>query len=222
MKHNAILIIIGILLLVGIISAQPTIGGIADITSNSVNVTINGVAGDGITWVLFGQASGGEWWTSSNYTATAGTAKVQIWGAPLLGGTTYYIEACDNTGCSAESSFTSLPITPLPATNYGAAYKNLTQSHFNLMLIAPVFFQGYFNITGSTVFFGLLFGVIVLGMWRRNRRVRLVSIVMIILSPMFMYASSGLMFGIALPIQQIGQSLLCAGLAGVLLSLIKK
>jgi hypothetical protein len=219
---NLIVAIIGVLLLIGGVSAAPTIGGYADITSNNVNVTVNGVGGDNVAWIMYGQSPNGEVWISSNYTASAGTATVQVWGAPLLGNTVYYVEACDSTGCSAESTFSTAVITPLPITNYGAGYKNITKSHFNVMMLVPAILQGYFNVMPASVFFGLLFGLIVIGMWRRNRGVRLVSVVMIILSPMIMSSNAGLMFGIPLVEQALGQALLAAGLAGVLLSLIKK
>jgi hypothetical protein len=213
---------IGLLLLVSVISAAPTITGYSGITSNAVNVSVNGVAGDGVAWAIYGQNPTGEMWISNNYTATGGIAQISIWGAPLLGGTTYYIEACDSTGCSAEDSFTLAAITLLPQTNYGAGFKNLTQSHFNVMYIMPTFLAGYFNIMPASVFFGLLFGMITIGFWRRNRGVRLVSVTMIILSPLIMSSNAGLMFGIPLVEQALGQALLACGIAGILLSFVKK
>jgi membrane protein CcdC involved in cytochrome C biogenesis len=90
------------------------------------------------------------------------------------------------------------------------------------MNIAPAFLLGYFNVMPASIFFGLLFGLIVIGMWRRNRGIRLVSIVMIILSPLIMMSNTGLMFGIPLAEQALGQALLAAGISGVLLSFIKK
>jgi hypothetical protein len=82
--------------------------------------------------------------------------------------------------------------------------------------------ETYTNIIPALVFFGLFFGIIVLGMWRRNKTVRLVSIVFIILSPLIMSSDVGLMMGVGLDEQRIGQALLAAGIAGILLSLVKK
>jgi len=214
-------ILLGLVLFTGIVSAAPTITGFSGITSNSVNVTATGVTGD-TAWAIYGLASGAETWISSNYTATGGSVSVQIWGAPLLGSSYYFVQVCDDTGCSAEDTFTTAMITPLPITNYGAGFRNLTQSHFNVMNIAPAFLLGYFNVMPASIFFGLLFGLIVIGMWRRNRGIRLVSIVMIILSPLIMMSNTGLMFGIPLAEQALGQALLAAGISGVLLSFIKK
>jgi hypothetical protein len=216
-----VIVFLGLILLTGIVSAAPTITGFSGITSNSVNVSATGVTGDN-AWAIYGLATGAETWISSNYTPTGGTVSVQIWGAPLLGSSYYFVQVCDDTGCSAEDTFTTAMITPVPVTNYGAGFRCLTQSHFNVMYIAPAFLLGYFNIMPASIFFGLLFGIVTIGMWRRNRGIRLVSIVMIILSPLIMSSNIGLMMGIPLVEQALGQALLAAGISGILLSFIKK
>lgn len=202
-------------------SAQPTTGAATGITSNNANIPITGIT-DSIAWVEWGQNPGGECWITSNYTATAGSVTAQIWGAPVMGGTTYYAVACDDTGCGNEITFTTLPITPLPYTTFGAGYRNLTQSHFNISYIAPALFLAYTNVIPGTIFFGLFLGIIVIGLWRRNRGVRLVSVMFIIISPLIMSSNIGLMMGVPLIEQAIGQALLAAGIAGILLSFLKK
>jgi len=63
---------------------------------------------------------------------------------------------------------------------------------------------------------------IVVGMWLRNRSTRLVSIVFVILSPLIMTANAGISWGVPLAFQGLGQGLLAAGIAGIMLSFIKK
>jgi len=93
---------------------------------------------------------------------------------------------------------------------------------WDLMQIVPSILKAYTYVMPTPIFFGLLFGVIVLGFWRRNRGVRLVSVVFIILSPFIMSSNAGLMFGIPLAEQAIGQALLAAGIAGMMLSFVKR
>ena len=90
------------------------------------------------------------------------------------------------------------------------------------MQILPAVLLPYTNLFGTTLFFGLIFGFLVLGMWRRTNSVRLVSIVMIILSPLIMTSGVGISWGIPTTMQAIGNALLSAGIAGVLLSFIKR
>jgi hypothetical protein len=217
------IIFIGLILLIGIVSAVPVTGAAGDITSNNFNISVATatITGNDV-WVIYGQASGKENWISSNYTKSGVNTIVQVWGAPILGNTLYYAEACDQTGCGNEISLTTLEIPLLTVTDYGAGFRNLTQSHYNIMNVAPAFLLGYFNIMPASVFFGLLFGLIVVGMWRRNRGIRLVSVVMIILSPLIMSSNAGLFFGIPLAEQALGQALLAAGIAGILLSFVKR
>ena len=93
---------------------------------------------------------------------------------------------------------------------------------WDLMQILPAVLLPYTNLFGTTLFFGLIFGFFVLGMWRRTNSVRLVSIVMIILSPLIMTSGVGISWGIPLVMQSIGNALLAAGIAGVLLSFVKR
>jgi hypothetical protein len=215
-------VLIGICLLISGVSAVPTSAAATGITSNGFNVSVSGCAASGEVAIIYGLAPNAETWISGNYTASGGNVVIPVWGAPILGNSVYYAKACDDTGCGNEITFTTAAITPIPTTTFGAGFKNLTQSHFNIMFIAPAFLQAYFNITGTSLFFGLLFGMITLGMWRRNRGIRLVSVTMIILSPLIMASNIGLMFGIPPIMQSIGQALLAAGVAGVLLSFVKR
>lgn len=93
---------------------------------------------------------------------------------------------------------------------------------WDLMQILPAVLKPYTDIFGQTLFFGLVFGFFTVGMWRRTNSVRLVSIVMIILSPLIMTSGIGISWGMPTTMQAIGNALLAAGIAGVFLSFIKR
>jgi hypothetical protein len=209
------------LFLVGCVSAIPTTGSAVMITSNSANIPVTGVTGNEC-WAEWGMSPGVPLYITTNETAVGGSATAYIVNSPLTGSTEFYARACDQTGCGNEISFTTLQITPMPTTTFGRGYTNISKSHWNITVISPSLLEAYTNIIPPAIFFGLFLGIVVLGMWRRNKTVRLVSIVFIILSPLIMSSDIGLMMGVPLAEQSIGQALLAAGIAGMLLSLVKK
>jgi PKD repeat protein len=93
-------------------------------TSSRVNLTVSGITGSEV-WIVYGQKSNAYAWITPNTTATGSWADVYV-DSPMLGNTRYYARACDSTGCGNEVSWTTVPVTAAPATNYGAAYKNIT------------------------------------------------------------------------------------------------
>jgi hypothetical protein len=200
--------------------ALPTTGVPTMVGSNNATIPVTGVTGTE-AWVVWGQNPGGECWNTPNYTPVAGSVDITIAGAPLLGNTLYYATACDSTGCGNEVSFTTVPITPISVIQYGAGYRNLTATRFNLVLVGGTLFQAYTNIMPASVAFGLLFGAITIGMWQRTKSVRLISILMMIASPFIVLSGAGLMLGVPLIEQSLGQVLLACGFAGIMLSFIK-
>jgi hypothetical protein len=219
----ALVALVALLAVICPAGAVPTTGAVTLVGSNNATIAVAGITGDTV-WVMWGQGpGGGEVWASQNETATGGIASVTIWGAPILGSTTYYASACDSTGCDPNSvSFTTAPVTPAPVRNFGQAFRNITAGHFNLVTIGGALFSAYSNVMSTSVMFGMLFGVITLGIWTRTKTVRTVGITMMIVSPFIVASGAGLFLGIPLVEQAIGQALLAAGLAGILLSLIKK
>jgi len=206
------------------VGAVPTTGAVTLVGSNNATIAVAGITGDTV-WMMWGQgpAAGSMVWVTPNQTASGGTASVTIWGAPILGSTTYYASACDSTGCDTGSvSFTTAPVTAPPVRNFGQAFGNITASHFNLVTIGGALLSAYTNVMPMSVMFGMLFGVITLGIWTRTKTVRTIAITMCIVSPFIVASGAGLYLGLPLMEQALGQALLAAGLAGILLSLIKK
>jgi len=201
--------------------ALPVTGAATLIGSNNVTIPVTGATGTE-AWVIWGQNPGGECWNTPNWTPSgAGAVDITIAGSPLLGNTVYYAEACDQTGCGNEVSFTTAPVTPITVMPYGAGYRNITATRWNPVMIGATLFRAYTTLMPASIVFGLLFGGIVIGAWERTRSVRLISILMMIASPFIVLSNAGLMLGVPLVEQQIGQTLLAAGLAGVFLSFIK-
>ena len=207
--------------LVAVSQAVPTTGSPTGITSNSVNISVTNLVGTS-AYVEYGANSGGEMWYSDTWNVTSNATTVVIYGAPLIGGQTYYAKACDDTGCGNEVSFTLSAITPLPTTTYGAQLQSMMITHFSILYLAGQLFAAYTNVVPATVMFGIIFGMIVIGIWYRTKSVRLIGILMMISSPFIVDSNSGLMLGIPLVEQAIGQALLAAGFAGIMLSFIKK
>lgn len=204
------------------VSALPTTGAATLIGPNNATIPVTGITG-AEAYLLWGGTPGGEVWNTPNWTASgAGAADIKIEGAPMLAGTKYWVKACDQTGCGNEISFTSGAAVPITVVAYGAGMRNLTATRFNTVLIAGTLFKGYTNLMPASIMFGLLFGAIVMGSWIRNRSVRLISILMIIVSPFIVSSNAGLYMGIPLVEQALGQALLAIGLTGVMLSFIKK
>ena len=219
----AVLAIIDLAFYFGGVSAVlglPTIGAATAISSNNATFHVTGITGTD-AWIEWGQNSGGYAWNTPNSTPTAGTVDITIAGSPLLGNTLYYATACDSTGCGNEVSFSTLPVTPVPVTPYGSGFRALINSRFNLVLIGGILFRAYTTLMPASVVFGLLFGILVIGMWQRTKSVRLVSILMMIASPFIVLSGAGLMLGVPLAEQAIGQTLLAMGFAGICLSFIK-
>ena len=216
------IVIIATLFLIGIATALPTTGVPSDVTNNQANFTCTDVTGT-TAWAVWGQNPEGMIWKTENFTASAGSGSVRIWGSPLMTNTIYFTKCCDSTGCSATSqTFTTLPGTVITQTTFSQGWNNLTASHFNLLNLAPALLGGYTAVVPAVVFFGLTLCFIVLGYWRMNRSVRLVSIVFMIVGGFFMTTNSGLEFGMPGILQNLGIAFLSAGLAGIMISFIHR
>lgn len=205
----------------GIVSAVPVTGAAGDINSNGFNTTLTGVTGSDC-WVFWGEFPGKENWVSPNATAVAGTVTVQVIGAPIYGGETIVFQGCDSTGCGGEQTVTIPAVTVMPTTTYSRLLRNITNSRFNPAIIGASLLSSYTSVTPATIVFGIAFLFGVFGVWMRTKSVRLIAIIGILISPFIMYGSQGLYLGIPLVGQGIAQGLLAAGIAGVLLSFIRK
>jgi hypothetical protein len=90
------------------------------------------------------------------------------------------------------------------------------------MFIPPALLGGFTSVVPPVVFFGITLSFLVMGYWRMNRSVRLVSLTFIIIGGFFMTSNSGLEFGMPGIIQNIGTAALAAGAAGMIISFIHR
>jgi hypothetical protein len=197
------------------------ISSITSVTNKGATVNIAGATSSPV-WVKYGQTPQGMTWKSQNTTA-AGTASVLISGGNILTNSVYYAHACQSTGCNTSySMFTTSAPGAVTQPNLGSGFDNLTESDFNLFNVMPDVMTPYTTVIPLNIFFGIILGLIVMGMWAANKSTRLISILMIIAAPLLFSAGSGLNIGIPGAMQALGEACLAIGLAGALLSLIRR
>lgn len=222
MTRKILLILLISSILITAVSAVPITGVPYAIGSNNLTVPLTGVTGTEC-WVVYGPNDGIGVWGTENYTPSGGAANVVIWGAPLTGGTSYYAMGCDQTGCDATGVlFSTLPITPIPDAHLGNAYRNLSQSHFSIIALSGVIESAYVPGIPRTLLYGVLIGLIFIGIWMRTKSVRMVCSLGIMLGGMLFSNASGLFLGIPLQEQLLGGILLAGGLTGWFMSLVIK
>lgn len=214
---------IAILLLCCVVSAVPTTLAATMVGNNNATMNGNGVTGS-VGWFQWSFKTGLEYAHLPNVTSSGGTIAYTMKGTPIYGSTKYYYKACDSTGCGAEQSFTSLPVTPLPTPMInGVAIDsfatNMTEGGFdpiNVLWNATLPYQG---IMTSSIFWGIIFAIVFVGMWLRTRGTATASIFGMICLSLF-GISGGLLGGGILPSEflGVGQALLYLSLTGAFLS----
>lgn len=225
---DALLALLFLVFLVLPVAAIPTTGATTEVGNNNATFQATGVTGT-VGWFMWGQFSGKLYLRTDNSTPTGGAISRRVWDFPIMGSTTYYVKACDLTGCGDETSFITTPVTPLPVSTLGNPLRNMTETHFDIQFMpynvaypftAP--FQpdlidlGFMMLTGI-----LLFGVF-FGMWFRGKNVAVPAITGFILSALFMYSDQGFNLGVPPEYLAIAQGAFCACIAGMIMSLFKK
>ena len=208
--------------------AAPTTGAVTAVGNNNATFQATGVAGTA-GWVMWGQYTGKLYLKAGNVTPAGGAISKTVWDFPIMGSTTYYVKACDSTGCGSEVSFTTAAVTPLPTSTLGRPFTNMTETHFDIAFMpynvaypytAP--FQPDLESLGFGMLTGLLLFGIFFGLWFRGRNVFIPAMTGLILSGLFMYSDSGFNLGVPPEYLAIAQGAFCACVAGFIMSLIKK
>lgn len=204
-------------------SAIPTTGAATFVGSNNATVSATGGGTEG--WFTYGTNPGNEYWTTPNITIPAGGAfSYRIARSPLTGNTLWYYTACDETGCGSERSFITAVVTPIPKTNLGGFYRNITESGFDIPsmatnIVAP--FAWNPNIP-LTIIFMLLFSPIFIGIWLRSRTVLIAMITGFITGSFILYADRGLSLGLPAEIVVLSQAMCYVAFAGVVLYILHR
>lgn len=216
------LILCAIGILVTQVSAIPVTGGATLVGSN--NATLSATGGGVDCWFTYGTNAGNEYWITPNVTSAGGIFSYTVQSSPLTGNTVWYYTACDETGCGAEASFTTLPVTPIPRTNLGGFYRNITRSGFNIPnmaanLVAP--FLWNVNIPLVMVFM-LVFSPIFIGIWLRSRTALVVMVTGFITGSFILYSNSGLQLGVPPEVISVAQAFCYLSFAGAVLYILKR
>jgi len=211
--------LIALLLICASVSAIPTTQPATLIGNNNVTMNGNGVLG-GTGWFQWSMKTGFAYAHLPNVTANAGVIAYTVTGTPLFGNTQYFYRACDPSGCGAESSFITTAVTPVPIPAYGSIANNMTASATNLPVLIWDSMQAFIpNVSnGETIFYGLLFAMVFVGMWLRTRGTATATSFGMICLSLFTISAGGL--GVGLPSQFLaaGQALMYLSLTGAVLA----
>lgn len=216
-RTRTILILLALLFVVAIVQAVPTTQAVTKIGNNNMTFNGNGVTGT-IGWFQWGMADGQTWAHTPNVTATAGVITYTMRGSPMFGSTKYYVKACDPTGCGLQVDATTLPVTPLPTTTYGQWAQNITEMRLEPANAVWNSLQPYMAVTGATVFYGIIFAMVFVGIWLRTRGTAVAQQLGMICMALFGSTLVGLQLGLPPEFLAVGQALLYVSLAGTIVS----
>jgi len=214
------LAIIGLLILVAVVSGLPTTGAVTNITNGQAIFHATGAGSDG--WFEWGSYSGDYYkWVTPNQTYAGSYWEMQI-GAPMLSGATYYVRACDETGCGAEVSWV-VPAATLPnRTSYGAGLIQIMRSGFNMSVVLPAIVYPYTTTVpgGAPVTWGVLFFFVFAGYWLKPRDIILPCFLAMIAGGAIWLGNASL--GVPPEFASVGQGLMYAAIAGIAVSWFSK
>jgi len=217
MKYFAVVVLI-ILLCAGLASATPSIPVVSLIGQDNATYTSTGASGS-VGWFNFGMAPGQSWASYPNVSVNGGTITYTQQGMPLgINGDTYYVRACDITGCSAETSFQTATVTPIPTTTYGQYAQNITANGFSPTNNVWQALQPYTQITGATIFYGIILMALFVGLWLRTRGTQMALQLGMLLAVLFCGSVTGLALGLPPEFVAAGQAIMYVSLAGAIVS----
>lgn len=219
MKSNLYLITLLVVLSLMVFPAcsVPTTQPVTDITGSQV--TFNGIADPAGTvgWFSWGGINGGPYyWTTPNKSVTGGAAYQDYqYGPPMLTCTTYYVVACDDTGCGNQVQWTTSAPRMVNMTSYGTGVMTIMRSGWNVTQTFEVILKPYHDSMSAPLTFTLLFLFIFVGYWLRQRDV-FVPFVLALVAGGAIWATGGL--GVLPMASDVGQGLIYAALAGIAFS----
>lgn len=217
MKQLYTLLLLAFLFIPGFVSAIPTTSAATMVGNN--NATWSATGGSGTYgWFQWGMKSGQTWAHTPNVTITGGAFSYTMRGTPMFGNTAYYFKACDETGCGAQQTFTTLVVTPLPLTTFGAFAVNITENGFEPQNAFWNAMRPYTAVTGETIFYGLIFALVFVGLWLRTRGTAVASMFGMICVGLFASAAVGLQLGLPPEFVSVGQALLYLSLTGAIMA----
>jgi hypothetical protein len=215
-----LILFIMLLLMVGVATALPTTGAVTGIDANKV--TFNAAGGSGEAYFKWGISSGYNYfWTTPNQSVSGAFTDYQE-GMPMISGKTYYVVACDSTGCGNEVSFVVPAATPLNQTSYGVGAVGIMRSGFNLTKTLPMMVAPFTSQIGFWTY-ALLFFFIFSGWWMRQGDVTIPMIVALVFG-FTIWGAGAMGAGMGIPgeAMNLGIGLIIASVAGLFFSLFSK
>jgi hypothetical protein len=108
--------------------------------------------------------------------------------------------------------------TTLPTGHLGDTMQNISENRFDPMNIIWNSAQPYQMNVGATIFYGAIYGMILLGLWLRTRSTGMIIIITMILGGLVISPVFGLQLGFPPELTAILQGMLYVSLAGTILS----
>lgn len=215
-------ILLIIALIIGGVGALPTTGLVQDVGSNNFTMYMNGASTT--CWFRYGENPQYLTWKTPNQTPSGGLCNYTARGSPITPVTLYYWRACDVTGCGSTEAFDTIAVTPIPTTTYGSIFQNLTDNNFDVTLIGAATIQPLYWLvpTMPSLIWALLLTGLLVGMWLRGRDLGYVSIFGVVISLAFFGSTYGLGIVVDPVFVALGQGILYATVAGIVLSIIKR
>lgn len=204
------------MLLVCVVQSAPVTEAVTDLTNGQVTLHATGTGSDG--WFEWGSYAGAYYhWFTLNQTY-AGSFSETIYGSTMLTGQTYYVRACDETGCGNDVSWT-VPASTLPnRTSYGSGFIQILRSGFNMSYVVPAITAPYTETFpgGAPVVWGMLFFFIFAGYWLRPRDIFVPCMLAMVAGGAIWLGNTAI--GVPPEFASVGQGLVYASVAGIAVS----
>ncbi len=204
-----------------VVYAQPTVS-VINVSNDYAYFQATGATGIGqFQWGSF--RNGPYYWQTPNQTITGSTFTDFQYGPPMMTSTKYWVVACDSTGCGSSVSFTTPAAALPPQTAFGLNLLQLLHHGIDvgslLNEIVSPYTQPIYSATGglsisASMIWGSLFFFIFVGLWLRPRDI-LIPCILAFIAGGFIMTSA---YGVPVQFQQVGQGLMYASVAGIILS----
>lgn len=215
MRWYGLAIILFLLITVSTVEAVPTTNAATMVGNNNFTMNGNGATG-GVGWFQWSMKTGLEYAHTPNVTTPGGAYSYVMSNSPIWGSTVYYYKACDATGCGGEVSLTTTVVTPIPVPNYDAYAQNMTENHLDPINFIWNTTRAYTMISGDTILYGLIFAMLLIGMWLRTRGTQTAMMFGMMFVCMFTVSAGGLAIGLPPEFLAAGQALMYISLTGAI------
>ena len=206
-------------LVISSVFAAPVTGACTLVTNKGA--TFNAAGAGTVGWFEYGSVSGGPYsFATENETPVAGVFSEGVYGSMILTSSTYYVRACDETGCGVEVTFTTSAAVPVNKTYFGTGLITVLKSGMNITKTFEAIATPYENTLGGPITYGLLFFFIFAGMWIRQKDVLIPCIAAMVCGAAIWLPGASL--GVPPEFASIGQGLMYASMAGIALSWFKR